>query len=139
METGQVFLAALLAGMVCLSNGVVARASSGQSFTGSGAPAGMEGVPGASGQPAPRTPAASDAPDSSLCADGKRAIDQGRWADAVKIFTQVAAQHGDHADGALYWKAYAEDKLGQSKPSQSTCAALRSSFPKSRWVEDCGA
>jgi len=138
MKPGRVFLAALLAGIVCLPNGAVARASSGQSFTGSAAPAAMEGVPGESGLQA-RIPAATDAPDSSLCADGKRAIDQGRWDDAVKIFTQVAAQHGDHADGALYWKAYAEDKLGQSKPSQSTCAALRSSFPKSRWVEDCGA
>ncbi|HEY5083064.1 MAG TPA: hypothetical protein VII48_00960, partial [Rhizomicrobium sp.] len=138
MKTGQVFLAALLAGMVYLPHCVVARASSGQSFTGSAAPAGMEGVPGESGVPA-RTSASSDAPDSSLCADGKRAIDQGRWADAVKIFTQVAAQHSDHADGALYWKAYAENKLGQSKPSENTCVELRSNFPKSRWIEDCGA
>jgi hypothetical protein len=138
MMTGRVFLAALLAGMVYLPNGVVARASSGQSFTGSAAPAGMEGAPGESGLLA-RTPAASDAPDSSLCADGKRAIDQGRWADAEKIFTQVAAQHSEHADGALYWKAYAEFELGQSKPSENTCAELRSNFPKSRWVEDCGA
>jgi hypothetical protein len=117
---------------------MVALAASGQSFLGSAAPAGMEATPGANGLPTGH-PAAADAPDSSLCALGTRAIDQGRWADAVKIFSQVAAENGDHADGALYWKAYAENKLGQSKPSQTTCAELRSNFPKSRWVEDCGA
>ena len=78
-------------------------------------------------------------PASKLCADGTRAIDQGRWSDAVKIFSQVAAQHGDHADAALYWKAYAENKLGESKASAKSCSELRTGYPKSRWLEDCGA
>jgi hypothetical protein len=133
-----VLVAGLVAGIVCLRGSTVALASSGQSFTGSTASAGMEGVPGEGGLPAP-TPAAADAADSSLCAQGKQAIDRGRWADAIRIFSQVAAQHGEHADGALYWKAYAEYELGQSKPSENSCAELRSNFPKSRWVEDCGA
>jgi hypothetical protein len=51
----------------------------------------------------------------------------------------VAAQHGDHADGALYWKAYAEDKLGQFKPAEDSCAELRGGYPKSRWIDDCDA
>jgi hypothetical protein len=127
---------ALLAGIVFSPMGVLARAASGQSFVNSAAPAGIDG---ATGDPLARTPAAADAPDSGLCAQGKQAIDQGRWADAIKIFSQVAAQHGDHADGALYWKAYAEYELGQSKPSENSCAELRSNYPKSRWVEDCGA
>jgi hypothetical protein len=78
-------------------------------------------------------------PASKLCADGTRAIDQGRWADAVRIFSQVAAQHGDHADAALYWKAYAENKLGASKASAKSCLELRTGYPKSRWLEDCDA
>jgi hypothetical protein len=78
-------------------------------------------------------------PASKLCADGTRAIDQGRWADAVTIFSQVATQHGDHADAALYWKAYAENKLGEPKASAKSCSDLRSSYPKSRWLDDCGA
>jgi hypothetical protein len=109
----------------------------GQSFTGSASLSGVDGAPAAIAQTASNL--ASNDPASKLCADGTRAIDQGRWADAVKIFTQVANQHGDHADGALYWKAYAENKLGQGKLAVSACAELRGSYPKSRWIDDCGA
>ena len=109
-----------------------------QAFTGSAASSGM--VDASGGTPlVTAAPAASDDQTSKLSADGTRAIDQGRWADAVKIFSEVASQHGDRADAALYWKAYAENKLGQWKPSQDSCASLRSSYPKSRWIEDCGA
>jgi len=59
-----------------------------------------------------RIPAPS-APDSGLYAEGTRAINQGRWADAVKLFTQAASLKSDHADGALYWKAYSLNKLGR--------------------------
>ena len=90
-------------------------------------------------QPGGGAAAASDSPPNNLFADGTKAIDQGRWAEAVKIFSAVADQHGEHADGALYWKAYAENKLGQTRPAEDSCAALRTSFPKSRWIEDCGA
>jgi hypothetical protein len=131
-------LVVLIAGTVCLPLSMVARGSSGQAFTGSATSAGMEGMPGESGLLA-SAPAAADAVDSNLCAQGKQAIDQGRWADAIKIFSQVASQHGEHADGALYWEAYAENKLGQSKPSENACVELRSNFPKSRWVDDCSA
>jgi hypothetical protein len=78
-------------------------------------------------------------PESTLFTDGSRAINEGRWADAVRLFASVAALHGEHADGALYWKAYAQDKLGQSKPSEATCAELRNGYPKSRWLDDCSA
>jgi hypothetical protein len=77
--------------------------------------------------------------DSGPFTDGTKAINESRWADAVKIFADVADQHGEHADGALYWKAYAEEKLGQSKPAQQTCSTLRAGYPGSRWLEDCGA
>jgi len=80
-----------------------------------------------------------DAVDARQYADGNKAIHDGKWADAVKIFDQVAAQRGEHAAGALYWKAYAENKLGQSAKAMDTCLALRMQFAKSGWVEDCGA
>ena len=38
------------------------------------------------------------APDSSLYAEGTRAINQAKWADAEAIFAKVAAQQGTHAD-----------------------------------------
>jgi hypothetical protein len=114
-----------------------ALAHDGQSFAAPSTTPELQGAPAAVAAAGSQT--AADTPESQQCADGQKAINQGRWADAVKIFSEVASQHGDHADGALYWMAYAENKLGESKPSEATCAELRAGFPKSRWIEDCGA
>jgi len=113
-----------------MAHGAMALAMSadGQAFVGAGLTAGFD-----------FDPAASDAPDSNLYAEGTRAINQAKWADAAAIFAKVAAQQSAHADGALYWKAYAENKMGQSKPALGTCADLRAGYPKSRWLDECGA
>jgi len=123
MKTRPVRFAWILAGIMCLP-----MMGLGQSFAG----------PGVSGSIA-AAGAAANAPDSSPYADGTRAINEGRWADAEKIFTNVAAEHGAHADGALYWKAYAENKLGHAKPALDTCAELGHAFPSSSWIHECGA
>jgi hypothetical protein len=148
-------LAVVLAAAVGLYPGSIAAAMGiaplGQAFTGAGMvdasggsslatiPMSEIGQPESSAQSSAPSNLAPNDPASKLCADGTRAIDQGRWADAVDIFSKVAALHADHADGALYWKAYAENKLGKSKASQEACAQLRAGFPKSRWIDDCGA
>lgn len=77
--------------------------------------------------------------EGSVYADGTRAINENRWSDAVGLFDRVAQMHGEHAEGALYWKAYAENKEGQPANALNTCAELRSKFPKSRWLDECGA
>ncbi len=100
----------------------------GESFSASTAPSGMQGPP----RP-------SSAQDSGLYSDGMRAITDGRWQDAEAIFTKVATQHGEHFDGALYWKAYAQNKQGQGSAALGTCAELRSEFSTSNWVHECGA
>jgi HEAT repeat protein len=79
------------------------------------------------------------ADEASLYADGTRAIDESRWPDAAGLFDRVAQMHGEHAEGALYWKAYAENKEGQPANALSTCGELRKSYPKSRWLDECGA
>jgi HEAT repeat protein len=79
------------------------------------------------------------ADEASLYADGTRAVDESRWQDAVGLFDRVAQMHGEHAEGALYWKAYAENKEGQPANALSTCGELRKTYPKSRWLEECGA
>jgi HEAT repeat protein len=79
------------------------------------------------------------ADEASLYADGTRAINESRWQDAVSLFSRVAQMRGEHAEGALYWKAYAENKGGQSANALSTCGELRKQYPKSRWLEECGA
>ena len=85
------------------------------------------------------SPAGANGVEDTLYSDGSRAIHESRWADAAGIFTKVASQRGDHTEGALYWKAYAENKLGASERALATCTELRASFPKSRWLDECGA
>lgn len=79
------------------------------------------------------------ADDANLYADGTRAINESRWEDAVGLFDRVAQLRGEHAEGALYWKAYAENKEGQSANALNTCAELRKQYAKSRWLNECGA
>src|SRR5271156_6057075 len=77
---------------------------------------------------------ASSAQNSGLYEDGMRAITDGRWPDAEAILTKVAAQHLGLSDGALYWKAYAENKQGQANAALATCAELGRDFSTSNWV-----
>src|SRR5215469_3021810 len=91
-------------------------------------------------QPLPAaTGGSADTGDASLYADGTRAINESRWSDAVALFDRVAQMHGEHAEGALYWKAYAENKEAQPANALSTCGELRKKYPKSRWLDECGA
>jgi len=83
--------------------------------------------------------AVRDAPDAARYAEGKQAIRDGRWADAATIFDAIVRLGGPHADSALYWKAYAQNKAGQSDDAIRTCRDLRTGFSKSTWNEDCGA
>lgn len=84
-------------------------------------------------------PGAADAPDAHLYGDGMKAIRDSRWADAIKTFDRVAREKGQHAAGALYWRAYAENKQGHPDKALETCAALRQQFAGNGWIEDCGA
>jgi FecR protein len=128
MKSKSVFDVALLSTLVCACLAGVPAPGWGQSFAGSVELAGID-----TGQ------AALITADGSLYTDGRRAINEERWANAEAIFTMIANQHGDHSAGALYWKAYAENKLGRLKPALASCAELRQAFPSSSWIHDCGA
>lgn len=80
-----------------------------------------------------------DFPDAKQYAAGKQAIHDGRWADAVNIFSAIAKAGDSHADSALYWKAYALNKGGQGDEAIRTCTELTNNFKKSSWNDDCGA
>jgi hypothetical protein len=125
MKTGPILTAALLAGLLWMPAVGAAQVSPGQAFSGSSVMAG--------------DPPAADGTDSGPYADGTRAINQGHWPDAVAIFAKVAAQQSEHADGALYWEAYAENKLGQASQALATCASLRAAYSRSHWLDECGA
>ena len=147
MKTLPGILNALLRAIVVLSTSGTALALSGQplgqSFASGTAPGGMAADTGIAGsfidEPSSVASTAADKQDNSQFVQGKVAIDQSRWTDAVKLFTAVAVQRGNRADAALYWKAYAENKLSQWKLSLDACGELKSSYPKSRWIDDCEA
>lgn len=81
------------------------------------------------------------APDdrSTKYAEGTRAINESRWADAAGIFSKLASEGGDRADAAFYWKAYAENKEGQPARALETCSLLGKTYGKSRYISDCDA
>lgn len=70
---------------------------------------------------------------------GTQALDQQRWQDAIASFDRVVEAKGKKADAALYWKAYALNKLGSDELVSSTCSQLHTSFANSSWNKDCAA
>src|SRR5580698_11617567 len=92
---------------------------------------------------APRTFAATVpmvAPDDDAAyAAGTQAMNERRWSDAVASFDQVINAKGKKADAALYWKAYALNKLDKQQLAADTCVQLRTQFKDSAWNEDCRA
>ena len=70
---------------------------------------------------------------------GQSALDSARWDRAVASFDRVIELKGTKADAALYWKAYAQNKLGQTPEALATINALVKDYPKSRYLSDARA
>ncbi len=70
---------------------------------------------------------------------GRRQLDEGRWDRAVENFSAVARLGGSRADASLYWKAYAQHKLGQRTEALATLAEMQKAHPSSRWSHDAKA
>jgi HEAT repeat protein len=67
---------------------------------------------------------------------GKDMLSARKYPEAIAQFDRVVAQKGANVDGALYWKAYAQFKLGKSDDAVATIAALRKDFAQSRYLAD---
>jgi hypothetical protein len=61
------------------------------------------------------------------------AMNGEQWQNAIDQFSQIK---GSKADGAAYWKAYAQNKLGQKAAALETIAALLRQYPRSSWIND---
>jgi len=68
--------------------------------------------------------------------NGMRALDAGRWDEAVESFTRVANQNGTRADGAMYWIAWALNKQGNSAAALEWLARLQKTYAESRWLTE---
>jgi tetratricopeptide (TPR) repeat protein len=77
--------------------------------------------------------------ENSYYDQGQNALDSARWDRAVSSFDRVAELKGNKADAALYWKAYAQNKLGQRPEALATIGSLQKDYPKSRYISDAKA
>jgi hypothetical protein len=71
--------------------------------------------------------------------DGREDLDDDRYDRAATKFQQLAEMNGPQTDAALYWKAYADNRLGKRDAALTTIADLKRRFPQSRWKKDADA
>jgi hypothetical protein len=71
--------------------------------------------------------------------EGRGFLDEGDYGDAGKKFSELAKLAGPQADAALYWKAYADNKMGKREAALEGIADLKKRFPQSRWKKDAEA
>ena len=77
--------------------------------------------------------------EAALYKAGRASIDKGDWQSAEQSFTKVVALKGERADEALYWRAYAYNKLSMREDALKSIASLKTGYPKSTWVKDARA
>jgi hypothetical protein len=78
----------------------------------------------------------ANAAEDALYSQGTQAINENNYSKAQSDFDQVAKMNGRRAEGALYWKAYAQNKQGQRSEALGTIAELRRAYPQSRWLKE---
>src|SRR6266853_539051 len=71
--------------------------------------------------------------------DGREDLDEDRYDRAAAKFKQLADMNGPQSDAALYWKAYAENRMGKRDMALGTIDDFKRRFPQSRWQKDAGA
>jgi len=82
-----------------------------------------------------RTQARADR-EEALYDRATASLDDHDWQGAANLFREIATQRLAHADAALYWLAYADNKRGLRVDALSALGELKQSYPKSRWIED---
>lgn len=70
--------------------------------------------------------------------DGREALDEDRYEKAEAKFDQLAQLNGPQTDAAMYWKAYAQSRLGKREAALATLADMKKRFAQSRWQKDAG-
>ena len=85
-----------------------------------------------------RTLARTDREDANY-RRGTSAIDRRDYDGAIVAFDRAIEAKIARADGALYWKAYAQNRLGRRDQALASLAQLQKEFPQSRWTSDAKA
>jgi tetratricopeptide (TPR) repeat protein len=70
---------------------------------------------------------------------GTLALDEHKYDEAIRRFSNVVDSKSPRADGALYWKGYALNRAGRRDEALASLATLRQNYPTSRWLNDAQA
>src|SRR5207302_635990 len=84
-------------------------------------------------------PASFEDRADELYDEGREAIEEGRYEHAVDRFNRLIELKSNRTDAALYWKAYAQNKIGQRTEALTTLSELEKGFRESRWMKDAKA
>jgi hypothetical protein len=71
--------------------------------------------------------------------DGREDLDEDRYDKAAAKFKALADMNGPQTDAALYWIAYADNRLGKRDAALAAIADLKRRYPQSRWQKDASA
>jgi hypothetical protein len=74
-----------------------------------------------------------------LYENGRDDLDEDRYDKAAAKFKALADMNGPQTDAALYWIAYADNRLGKRDAALSAIADLKRRFPQSHWQKDASA
>jgi HEAT repeat protein len=83
----------------------------------------------------PEAQARADQEDD-LYDEGTDALDNHDYKRAIDVFREVVKMKGEHQDAAMYWTAYAQNKMGNGSDALATLLQFQKAFPNSRWMED---
>jgi len=67
---------------------------------------------------------------------GMSAIQQQQYDRAITMFDRVIAQKSPRADAALYWKSFAQYRLGKWEEANASIGLLRKDYAQSRYLND---
>lgn len=67
---------------------------------------------------------------------GTKSIERRDYEAAIQSFDRVVQSKSARADGALYWKAFAQNKLGRRDQALATLAQLQKDYAQSHWIND---
>lgn len=70
---------------------------------------------------------------------GRDLVGRGQYDAAITRLDRVITAKGRNVDGALYWKAYAQFRMGKKDDAIATIATLRKDHPQSRYLNDAKA
>ena len=71
--------------------------------------------------------------------EAQRYLNESKWDRAIERFADVIAIKGTKADASLYWKAYAQNRVGQRAEALASISLLARDYPNSRYLKQARA